>query len=992
MADIAIVGLDCAFPGARGTDAYWDLLMHGRDPLGDIPEQRWDPRDFTRETAGSARCDITRGGFVEDADSFDNDFFAVSPREAAAMDPQQRLLLQCAWRATEDSGQAPGQLDRKNIGVFIGALGSEWAQVHLSDYPRVTSQLGAGSSAGMAANRISYHLGFTGPSLVVDTACSSSLVAVHLACNALLAGECDQALAGGVNLALTPALGIVYTQLGVASASGRCRPFGAEADGIVRSDGVGVVVLRRLEDALADGQQVYAVIRGTAVNQDGRSHGITAPNRWSQQAVVEAAYRRAGVRPEQVRFLEAHGTGTALGDMIEASALGGVHAVEREQPCAIGSVKGNIGHTEGAAGIAGLIKVALALRHRVVPAARFGSRENPQLRLRERGLSLLKAPLRLPPGEVVAGLSSFGMGGTNAHAVLASAPRTGSRAAGRGRGGRLHPVREQRPAAGVFTLTADTPDALRRNLIAQAELIGKRPRGDSAGLCWTSNRAKTGLPYRCAVVARDTVELAAQLRATADDERLSAGVIDRPASAPTVAFLFSGQGSHFPAMTAGLYQDCATYRHFMDEADAALSPYTGASVRDLILAADPRVHQTAFTQPALFAVGYALARTLVELGIEPEALLGHGVGEFAAAVIGGALSLADAARLVAARGALMQYLPSGGAMYAVRAGQDTLRELVEAEPDVEFAAFNGPRDVVLSGSRPALERLVDGLAEHGVRGRDLGVAHAFHSALMEPAAERFAAVVSALDTAPSRIPFFSTLRGGPTGDDPLDGAYWTAQARQPVRFDAALASLTETVAPTHLLEIGPGLDLHALARRAGLPAGVQLLHPSPGEKAGGRELVELVAALYRAGLNPAWDALYPPEQRVPERLAPYAFSTAHRFWTKEPAPAAVRRRPVSVERPRTVDDPAGKPADPVLAAVLTAVSEVGAYDPGRVVPSARFYEDLGFDSVMLMQLKDVLETQLPQAGGVSVQQLLPALHSVATLADFLSEWITVETA
>ena len=413
MNTVAVVGLDCVFPAAHGIEAYWDLLMRGGDAIGPLPADR----------GGPGFDDTVRGGFIDDAAVFDNDFFTIAPREAAAMDPQQRILLQCAWRALEDSGRSPSSLADSDTGVFVGVMGSEWAQLHMADYARVTPQIGAGSSAGMTANRISYHLNLKGPSLAVDTACSSSLVAVHLAVNSLLSGECSTALAAGVNIVLTPALGLVYRAMGLTAPDGRCKPFSMDADGIGRSDGAGVVVLRRLEDALADHQRVYAVIRGTAVNQDGRSNGVTAPSRWSQQAVVAAAYRRAGVGADQVRFVEAHGTGTTLGDIIECAALGEVHAVPRDEPCAIGSVKGNIGHTEGAAGIAGLIKTALALHHRIVPASRFAARENPQLRLTERGLSLLKAPVRLPAGEVVAGVSSFGMGGTNAHAVLASAPR-----------------------------------------------------------------------------------------------------------------------------------------------------------------------------------------------------------------------------------------------------------------------------------------------------------------------------------------------------------------------------------------------------------------------------------------------------------------------------------------------------------------------------------------------------------------------------------------
>ncbi|MGO4461381.1 type I polyketide synthase [Streptomyces sp. M-16] len=981
-ASVALVGLDCVFPGAPGPDAYWDLLMRGGDATGEQPvARRFGPGYETP----------VRGGFIDDAEVFDNDFFTVSPREAAAMDPQQRLLLQCAWRAVEDSGRSPRSLAGGDTGVFVGMMGSEWGQLHLGDYGRVTPQLGAGSSAGMAANRISYHLDLKGPSLSVDTACSSSLVAVHLAVNSLLSGECGTALAGGVNLILTPALGLVYAQMGLASPDGRCRPFSADANGIARSDGVGVVVLRRLEDALADGQRVYAVIRGTAVNQDGRSNGVTAPNRHSQREVVAAAYRRAGVTPEQVRFVEAHGTGTALGDVIECGALGEVHGVPREEPCAIGSVKGNLGHTEGAAGIAGLIKVALALHHRIVPASRFADRENPQLRLAERGLALLKAPVRLPAGEVVAGVSSFGMGGTNAHAVLAAAPRTAR-------------TRRRRAAAaptGVFTVSADTPEALRRNLAAQAEAVAARPRGDAAALCWTSNRVKTGLPYRAAFTASDTVELAAALRGAAEDARLAAGIADRAWRPPVIGFLFTGQGVQDPGMTAGLYRQSPLYRSRLDEADAALAPYLGGSVRDLILAGDPAVHRTRWAQPALFAVGHALAATLSGLGAGPHVVLGHSVGEFAAAVTAGVLTLDQAARLVAERARLMDALPEGGGMLSVRAGREAVEEFLTT--GVSLAAVNGPENTVLSGTLEALERVAGVLRGRGTHCRTVNVSHAFHSPLMVPALEPLASAAAGITPAAPRVPLASTRYGRLLADEPMDGAYWAGQAAEPVLFADALADLVVRTAPTALVEIGPAPQLIQLVGRSGMSDGIRLLHPAPGRDAGARDLAETVAALYRSGLEPRWEELYEPAWRTTERLPPYAFSAEHRFWhTATARPRTDAAPPVPAEAAASGPATAaaadlGRPdggerdggEDPVLAAVVRAVVEVGDYAPERVDRRSRFYEDLGFDSVMIMQLKDRIETSLPQAGGIAVQQLLPALRSVGTLADFVGEWISV---
>lgn len=915
--DIAVVGLDCAFPGADGAEGYWDLLTRGTDVIRAVPEQRWDPREFTggagsTGSTSSAGADdpasgtagasgLSRGGFLADADAFDNDFFAVTPRDAAAMDPQHRLLLQCAWRAAEDAGHVPLELSGRDVGVFIGAMTSEWGQVHLSDFGRVTSQLGVGSSTSMAANRISYHLGLHGPSMVVDTACSSALVAVHLACNALLAGECEQALAGGVNLALTPALGIAYAQLGVASAAGRCLPFGAEADGIVRSDGVGLVMLRRVEDALADGQQIYAVLRGTAVNQNGRGNGLTAPNRWSQQAVVAAAYRRAGVSPNQVRFLEAHGTGTALGDMIEVSALGDLHAVEREQPCAIGSVKGNLGHSEGAAGIAGLIKVALALRHRLVPASRFGTRENPQLRLRERGLTLLKTPLRLPPGEIVAGVSSFGIGGTNAHAVLASAPR----ARRTGTPGRVRGSTEQ-ASVGVFTVTADTPEALRRNLLTQADALARRPRADAAGLCRTSNRVKTGLPCRSAVVARDTAELVAGLRAAAGTELAPGGFQPggfQPGGAPTLAFLLDGDDAAHPGMTVRLYRESALYRRFLDEVDGVLHPHLGTSVRELLLSEDPRVTAPPLARATVFAVGWAMVRTLTELGLRPAVFLGHQAGEYAAMVLSGALSLPEAAALVAG---------------------------AQAE-DADAAFGTGPGLASGEGQRP----------------------------------------------------FFST--GHPAAGGP----------------EAALDALLDTAVPTHLVAVGPGTGLLDLLRRTGRLPHARLLYPAPTPHAGGWELAELLATAYQDGIDLSWERLYPEHSRSRERLAPYVFDTARRFWTSGPVGACRPSPPAepttvsyaaTVPRAPTATGPAGEPSsdvdDPVRDAVIAAVVDVTDYSPEQVVYGARFYEDLGFDSVMLLNLKDALDAHLPQTSGVSMHQLLPELHSVEVLTAFLSEWIS----
>ncbi|QQM44511.1 type I polyketide synthase [Streptomyces liliifuscus] len=1071
MNAVAVTGIDCRFPGAQDPGAFWELLMRSGDGTGPVPPPRWDP---------SLTGGPTEGGFLADADAFDHEFFRIPPRDAAAMDPQQRLMLQCAWRAVEDSGVAPGRLAGSPTGVFVGVMGSEWAQLTLTDLPRITPQIGSGNGYCMIANRISYQLDLRGPCMAVDTACSSSLVAVHLAVNALLTEECDRAIAGGVNLALTPALGLFYEKAGLAAPDGRCKPFSAEADGIGRGEGVGAVVLRRLADALADGDPVYAVIRGTAVNQDGRSNGITAPSRWSQQEVMAAACRRAGADPHEVYFVEAHGTGTSLGDMIETRALGHLHAGRPSpRPLSLGSVKGNLGHTEGAAGVAGLIKTCLSLHHRTVPVSRYAARENPRLRLAEQGLRLLKAPLRLPSGEpVLAGLSSFGMGGTNAHAVLESAPlraTAGTRRAtaapdrsgvslpkpsGSGRpelSGSRPPEPSGTPlGAEVFVLTAPTERALHRNLLAQADAIGRR-RTPIGPLCRASQRVKTGHGHRSAVVAGDSAELAVRLLEAAGslgptgpnssphlahptisadpadpaDPAVPAGPTRSTSPAgpatptgttvpaaepPLTAWLFTGQGAQYPGMGARLYRESALFRRHLDGVDAALLPHTGRSIRDLLLTGDPAVHRTGWAQPALFAVGHALGATLTEVGVRPGLLLGHSVGEFAAAVHAGALSLEDAARLVAVRGALMEQLPDGGAMLAVHASADRLRDLVEREPLVGFAALNGPRSTVISGDLAALDRIAESRELDGIRLRRLEVSHAFHSPLMRPALEAFRRVAEQVGGGTPQLPFYSTLRGKRLESEQLDASYWTEHIEAPVLFADAAAQLLDE-RPTHLLEIGPRPVLTALARRLAdrsedRSPGPVALHPLSDSESGGRALAESVAALYRAGLDIDWTAAaHPGRDHTPARLTPYAFATHSRFWhtggptrTATPgAPVAEREEPQAPEAnpasaeaaPSTATPPqnpgtppqdrATPPQDPVATAVYESVAALGGYDPTALSHDSRFHDDLGLDSVALVELKERLTERLPAVGALPVQDLLPRLTSLGELIGYLRQ-------
>jgi 8-amino-7-oxononanoate synthase len=942
MTDIAVVGLDCRFPKADDPAALWKLLLDGADGIDEIGPERWDPAELNADGTINHRD----GGVIRDADAFDNDFFGITPREARAMDPQQRLLLQTTWRAIENATLDPRGEAGSNTGVFVGVMANEWAHLHMRDYRAITAQSGSGNGYFMTANRLSYQLDLKGPSLAVDTACSSSLVAVHLATQALRNGECDQAIAAGVNLALTPALNAFYTQAGLAAPDGRCKPFSGAADGIGRGEGVAAVVLRRLEDAVAAGLPIYAVIKGSAVNSDGRSNGITAPNRWAQQQVVTIACEAGGIAPSDVSFLEAHGTGTLLGDMIEAKALAYHHRSRRDLPCALGSIKGNLGHTEGAAGIAGLIKAVLSLHHRVVPPSRFADSENAQLRLADGGLRLLTEPMVLSTGSVFAGVSSFGIGGTNCHVVLASAPEG------------ISPP--DVTGGGILTLSADCSEALSRNASQLADDIESSMRA-MAQLCWSTNRIKASGKTRLALVARDRAEAVAALR-NADGVIGTAG----PMSA---GWLFSGQGTQFPGMGDALYEESPVYRSAFDEVDAAMATHLGQLLHDVM--ADERVDATQFAQPSIFAVQYAQARALLELGAEPAWLLGHSIGEYAAAVIAEALSLDDACRLVVARGRLMGMLPAGGGMLAVRADVADL-----SGSALDIAAINGTGEVVLSGPLDDIDKTAAALQEQGITTRKLNVSHAFHSGLMEPMLADFADIARQCSYRLPTFPIFSTLRGRMLGDDePLDADYWIDHVRQTVLFADAVTEAMHAE-PTHLVEFGAKRTLGPMITRAhdGAP-------PALAVASG---ISETVAALYRDGLNPKWDLLYSNEAQVPHRLSGYVFSTANRFWITEQEPTstamtatapkdstmdnliALFREQAAVlaayghGTPATAESPPlPTPGIDVAGVVLNEVARVSGYPQSSLRTTQSIIGDLGFDSIMVTDIFGGISRKLP---------------------------------
>jgi acyl transferase domain-containing protein len=983
---IAIVGIDCRFPGAIDKEEFWRNLCNQVDAISTIPGNRWDSESFFSEDSSiPGTINTHNGGFITDADAFDAEFFGISPREAEAMDPQQRLLLQTTWRAIEDSGVSPNQLDGSNTGVFMGIMGNEWAQIHMSDYQKITPQVGVGNGYCMTANRISYHFNFRGPSLAIDTACSSALVAVHHACNSLRLQECDYALAGGVNLILTPSLNIFYTQAGLSASDGRCKSFSNNANGIGRGEGVGLVVLRRLSDAIADNQRIYAVIKGGAINQDGRSNGITAPNRWAQQEVIEKAYHSAQVKPEQITFIEAHGTGTILGDLIEVKALKHIQNVPRSHPCYLGSVKSNVGHLEGAAGIVGLIKVALALHHKYLPPTLHCSEENAHLKLDNNVIQLLHQPVDLVKEETVfAGLSSFGLGGTNAHLVLQSfepieKPKSDSSAT----------------STGVFTLSAKTSQGLNSNIKEQLGYLIQHPELDITSVCHSSNSSKSHLPVRIAYAANSINSLTAELEKLLSSDvyyQSSIGQI-KPNVQPKVAFLFTGQGSQYSGMAHTLYQNNSAFRAHLDACDFALSTYLGISIKEVLFQEENQelLNQTQFTQPAIFAIQYALAKLWQALGINPQAIIGHSVGEYAGACIAGVMSLDDAAYLICMRGKLMQGLPANGKMLAVKASPETFQTwLTTYQSQISIAADNGIDNIVLAGSTEVISEIQHYCQQQGIKAKPLTVSHAFHSPLMQPILSDFRKNAQEINFSLPKIKIISTLTGLPvTKDSAMDAEYWTNHIAQTVKYYQACQALCK-LDITHAIEIGAKPILVNLGQAQNPSSKTKWL---PSIQSNGKDIETLfntVAQLYLDGAKVNWTVLYDNKTHSNITLPNYKFQTDKRYWFNN----KIQQHQVSYTTLATTELeslPSSKNKDKenktIREIVISLTASVAGYQESEISLTGRFSEDLGYDSMMLMELKNKIEKSIPELGKLPVTELLENVTAVSDLVNYLSNKI-----
>ncbi|CAM2068431.1 Type I polyketide synthase [Sulfidibacter corallicola] len=842
---IAVVSMACRLPAGMTTpEAYWQLLDAGGDAVTPFPEQRWDEgRLYDPDPEAAGKTYAREGGFIQDIDGFDASFFGITPREAQAMDPQQRLLMEVAWEALERAQILPESLTHTATGVYIGAMSSDY-RAPGADLEAVDSYTGTGTSLAVTAGRLSYFLGLQGPALTVDTACSSSLVALHLAATALRSGECSAALAGGVTIMNQPDIFIEFCRMGGMARNGRCKSFSANADGTGWAEGCGILVLKRLDDAIRDGNPILAVMRGSAVNQDGRSQGLTAPNGPSQQRVIRQALQNSGLEPDDLDIVEAHGTGTRLGDPIEAGALAEVFGPGRspERPLYLGSSKSNIGHAQAAAGVTGIIKLILAMQHEKLPKSLYTDQPSKDIDWQGSGLSLLTEPRPWPrTSERVrrAGISSFGISGTNAHIVFEEPPASPT------------PPREPMadPSA-LLLLSARDPSALEAQIHQFGAALENGDAAETADLCHTAACARTRFPHRARLIYRDGTVLGQRS--------------GRAEGTARVALLFTGQGAQWPAMASQLYERHSVFRETVDRCLAITGPLP-------LLEEDASIHRTDITQPALFVFEYALFTLWQDWGLKPVAVLGHSIGELVAATVAGVFTLEQGLHLARERGRLMSGVPGQGTMVSLATDEAGARDLIAPFGHrISIAALNAPDQTMISGEQDAIEQL---LSDIDLRHKRIETSHAFHSAQMDPALAPFERAVAEAAPKPPQLLFASNLTGAPISEALCEPAYWARQIREPVRFMAGVEALIREGCNT-FVEVGPRPILCGLG--ASFTDQTNLWLPSIKKREPhDQSLLEAAGDLFVRGVELDWARVIPgrkivaptyPFQRQPYRL------------------------------------------------------------------------------------------------------------------------------
>ena len=888
---IAIVGMACRFPGDANTpQAFWSLLRDGVDAVTEVPLERWDINSYYDPDPDAVGKTYTRwGAFVDNVDRFDAAFFGISPREAISLDPQQRLLLEVTWEALENAGIAPSSLAGSATAVYMGITTADYAMrmAESAGFRNGDAYTSSGTAHSVAAGRLSYFLGVHGPNAAIDTACSSSLVALHWAMQSLRKGEANMALAGGVNLTLSADGSILTSRARMMSSDGRCKTFDASANGYVRGEGCGILVLKRLSDAQRDGDTVLAVIRGSAINHDGRSSGLSAPNGLAQEALMRAALADAGLAADDIDYIEAHGTGTPLGDPIEIKALGEVFGQRSaDRALRVGSVKTNIGHLEAAAGIAGVIKTVLAIQHRTIPPHLHLRQPNPLI---DWARYRIEVPLQATAWQTHAdaprraGISSFGFSGTNAHLVIEEAPVAHA------------PVIAASTTAArseLLVISAQSGAALKElasrycGTIAAGTLA--RSAHGSPSLAAVAASAALGRSHfaeRLAVVASSADEAYRQLAAFAATGLPSDGTFygRSSGSVPEIVFMFTGQGSQYVGMAQQLFETEPVFRAMLEECERLLAPLLPRSLFSVIFAedpSDPAINDTAFTQPALFAVEYALTHLWRSWGIEPTVVLGHSVGEFVAACVAGVFSLEDGLKLIAARGRLMSGLRRDGTMAAVFATEAQVDHVLSGyKRTVSVAAINGPRSVVISGVASDVATILARLAGEGIDSQTLQVSHGFHSPLMEPMLDEFESLVGKVRLSPPRIGVISNLTGKLISPELCDPQYWRRQTRGAVQFAGSIATaLAEGY--KLFLEIGPNATLAQMARHCEGGAEAVWLGSLRKGRGDRDQLLRTLGELYVRGARPNWFGVVGPEAVLQRAALPtYPFQREH-YWVE----------------------------------------------------------------------------------------------------------------
>lgn len=968
---IAIIGMGCRFPGgANSPEAFWELLSRGKEAIVPVPSQRWDAEAYYDENPDLPNKTYARyGGFLDAVDQFDPQFFGMTPREAIALDPQQRLLLEVSWEALENAGIAPQKLTGTQTGVFVGIGLDDYAKRQIKQQIPIDAYTGSGNAFCFASGRLSYFLGLQGPSLAIDTACSSSLVTVHLACQSLRNRESNLALAGGVSLMLSPEVTLYLSKTRALSPDGRCKTFDKDANGYVRGEGCGIVVLKRFSDAISDGDNILGVIRGSAVNQDGPSSGLTVPNGAAQMAVIRQALENAKVKPEQISYLEAHGTGTALGDPIEVRGINNVLCKDRstDNPLMVGSVKTNIGHLEIAAGMASLLKVILSLKNQEIPPHLHFKELNPDLAAAATALKIPTASLPWQRTEEPrrAGISAFGLSGTNAHMIIEEPPQLS-----------FNPSEVDRPAH-LLTLSAKSDDALDDLAQKWVNYLEKNPQLNLADLAFSANTGRGQFNHRLAILAKSTLEAKDSL--TAFTQKQACLNVFSQAVAKSrqnkIAFLFTGQGSQYADMGRQLYETQPTFRHALEECDRLLQPYLEKSLLEVLYSDSSLLDQTAYTQPALFAIEYALYKLWQSWGIKPDGVLGHSVGEYVSACVAGVYSLEEGIKLIAERGRLMQSLPQKGAMAAIFAPIETVKSVISPYGDqVEIATINSSENIVISGDQEAINQIKADLESQSIEVRLLKVSHAFHSGMMQPILAEFKVIAAKISYKTPQLDWISTVTGEEISQAVTED-YWCQQVRQCVQFAPAIETLASQ-GYNLFIEIGSHPILTRLGQKTLASPDYLWLSSLQRGQDDWQILLQSVAKLAVSGVNIDWNGFDKDYARLRLPLPTYAFQKQP-YWLTVEAPGlrptqgtetvegqdlhqSQERETVGVPDLRPTQKQNETKAESLESQLIALISQITGLNPQQLSLNVSLEADLGLDSIMMTQLMNGLLSLIPE--------------------------------